>query len=90
MSTGVKKLLPGQPGDAEGPVFAAPWQAKTFAMAVSLSQSGVFEWSEWADVLSLKINEFESNGGEVDADRYYELWHQTLETLVSQKGIDAG
>ena len=41
----------GLPKDADGPVFAEPWEAQAFAMAVKLNEAGVFQWSEWADTL---------------------------------------
>ena len=34
------------PRDAEGPVFAEPWQAQAFALAVKLSEQGHFTWKE--------------------------------------------
>ena len=50
---------PGQPwlGDAEtgGPVFAEPWQAQAFAMAIQLHERGLFTWPEWAAALSAQI-----------------------------------
>jgi len=36
------------PRDAGGPVFAEPWQAQAFALAVKLSEQGHFTWKEWA------------------------------------------
>ena len=44
--------LPGLPKDAEGPVFAEPWQAQAFALAVRLHAEGAFTWTEWAAALS--------------------------------------
>ena len=40
--------LPHLPRDEGGPVFAEPWQAQAFAMAVRLSAQGHFTWPEWA------------------------------------------
>ena len=42
----------GMPRDADGPVFAEPWQAQAFALTVRLSQAGFFTWPEWADELA--------------------------------------
>jgi hypothetical protein len=36
--------LPRLPGDEGGPVFAEPWQAQAFALAVWLSRQGHFTW----------------------------------------------
>ena len=34
------------------PVFAEPWQAQAFALAVQLSEQGHFTWKEWAAALA--------------------------------------
>jgi hypothetical protein len=39
--------LPSLPRDEGGPVFAEPWQAQVFALAVRLSAQGHFTWKEW-------------------------------------------
>jgi hypothetical protein len=44
--------LPPLPRDAGGPVFAEPWQAQAFALAVKLSEHGYFTWKEWASTLA--------------------------------------
>jgi len=38
--------LPRLPRDVGGPVFAEPWQANAFALAVKLSEQGHFTWKE--------------------------------------------
>ena len=68
------------PLDSEGPVFREPWEARAFAMAVSLSGRGVFTWTEWAETLAQEIA---SDRGVSD---YYRLWLQALEKLVIEKG----
>ena len=40
--------LPRLPRDDGEPVFAEPWQAQAFALAVKLSEQGHFSWKEWA------------------------------------------
>ena len=44
--------LPRLPRDEGGPVFAEPWQAQAFALAVKLSEQGHFTWKEWAGALA--------------------------------------
>ena len=44
----IAEALPGMPRDAQGPVFAAPWQAQAFALTLSLHERGAFTWKEWA------------------------------------------
>ena len=74
-----------QPTDNGAPVFDAPWQAKSFAMAVQLNESGVFTWTEWADRLSDHIAEFETHSTISSSDDYYTLWQTALESLVTEK-----
>jgi hypothetical protein len=45
-------VLPRLPRDAGGPVFAEPWQAEAFALAVRLSAQGYFTRKEWAAALA--------------------------------------
>lgn len=35
--------------------FAAPWEARAFAIVVSLSQAGHFTWSEWVEHFSAEV-----------------------------------
>jgi nitrile hydratase accessory protein len=68
------------PRDDDGPVFAEPWEAQAFAMAVKLNEAGVFTWGEWAETL----------GAELKADprrAYYESWLAALERLAEAKGL---
>ena len=43
------------PKDGDGPVFAEPWEAQAFAMAVKLNEAGVFTWGEWAETLGAEL-----------------------------------
>ena len=43
------KALARLPRDEGEPVFAEPWQAQAFALAMKLSEQGHFTWKEWAD-----------------------------------------
>lgn len=73
------------PRDAGGPVFAAPWQAQAFAMALALHERGVFAWSEWAAALSSEIQT--AQRAPDLGDTYYDHWLTALESLVAAKGI---
>jgi len=79
-------LLPGMPQDCGEPVFAEPWQAQAFAMAVALHQRGLFSWPEWADALSLQIRAAQDAGDADRGDTYYQHWLAALEALVAAKG----
>ncbi len=76
--------LPRLPRDAEGPVFAEPWQAQAFALAVQLHQQGAFTWPEWASALSARLK---AAGNDDDGSRYYEHWLAALEDLTTQKRL---
>jgi nitrile hydratase accessory protein len=75
--------LPGLPQDADGPVFAEPWQAQAFALVVRLHAEGAFTWSEWAAALS------EALAGDPDDDgaRYYHHWVGALEALAARRSL---
>jgi nitrile hydratase accessory protein len=75
------------PRDAEGPVFAEPWQAQAFAMAVRLSEAGWFTWQEWAQALGAQLRSAAERGEPDDGSRYYEHWLAALEQLVTEKGM---
>lgn len=68
------------PRDADGPVFAEPWEAQAFAMAVKLNEAGVFSWGEWAGTLGAELKAH-------PARPYYESWLAALEALVEAKGV---
>lgn len=72
---------------ADAPVFAEPWQAQAFAMAVRLSEAGHFTWREWADALAAEIKAAADRGEADDGSRYYEFWLAALEKLVASKGL---
>lgn len=79
--------LPGQPRDAEGPVFAEAWEAQAFAMALMLHQRGVFTWSEWAATLAGEIKAAQAAGDPDIGTTYYSHWLKALERLVVEKGV---
>jgi nitrile hydratase accessory protein len=84
-------VLPQIPRDESGPVFAEPWQAQAFALAVKLSGQGYFTWKEWAAALADEIKAASARGEVDDGTRYYEYWLAALERLVTQRGLtDAG
>ena len=68
-------------------MFAEPWQATAFALAVQLSAEGHFTWKEWAAALANELKTAESRGQPDDGSRYYQHWLATLERLVAEKGL---
>ena len=81
--------VPGLPCDAEGPVFAEPWQAQAFSLTVALHQRGLFEWAEWARYLSRAIRDAQASGDPDLGDTYYRHWLAALERLLLDKGVAA-
>lgn len=79
--------LPRLPRDEGGPVFAEPWQAQAFALAVKLSEAGHFTWKEWTTALADEIRAAANRGEPDDGSRYYEHWLAALEQLVTAKGL---
>ena len=87
MTASPHPLLPGQPRDDAGPVFAEPWQAQAFAMTVRLHEAGHFTWPEWAEALAAEIAAARRRGEPDLGDTYYEHWLAALEKLLSAKGL---
>jgi nitrile hydratase accessory protein len=79
--------LPRLPRENGGPVFAEPWQAQAFALAVKLSEQGHFTWSEWAAALGAELKAAAERGEPDDGSHYYEHWLAALERLVTEKGL---
>ncbi|MGA7412805.1 MAG: nitrile hydratase accessory protein [Bryobacteraceae bacterium] len=79
--------LPQLPRDAGGPVFAEPWQAQAFAIAVRLSREGHFTWKDWADALAAELKAAADRGEPDDGSQYYHHWLAALEKLVVAKQL---
>jgi nitrile hydratase accessory protein len=79
--------LPQLPREKDGPVFAEPWEAQAFALAVKLSEHGHFTWKEWAATLADELKAADDRGEPDDGSRYYEHWLAALERLVTAKGL---
>ena len=86
MSAALSVALPDK---ADGSiVFAEPWEARAFAIIVTMSQSGHFSWSEWAECFAKEIaaaTAAEAAGGRPKT--YYEQWLRAAETLMIDKGV---
>ncbi len=61
-------------------VFAAPWEARAFALTVHLHAHGHFTWSEWSAEFAKMLNRNCSKP-------YYEVWVTALESLLAGKSI---
>ena len=68
-------------------MFAEPWQASSFALAVRLRAQGYFTWTEWCAAMNRQI-ELAQRAGDPDlGDTYYHHWLAALESLVVEKGL---
>jgi len=75
------------PRDEDGPIFAEPWQAQAFALAVRLSSQGHFTWKEWAGHLAVELAAAAERNEADDGSEYYHHWVAALEKLVAAKGL---
>jgi len=79
--------VPGIPRGPEGPVFAEPWEAQAFAMALALHERGLFTWNEWTAVLGNEIKRAQAGGDPDTGETYYRHWLAALERIVAEKGV---
>lgn len=69
--------LPRENGEV---VFAAPWEARAFALAVALVEKTELPWDTFRTCLIDAIRS--------DPDRpYFESWARALEALLIQRGL---
>jgi nitrile hydratase accessory protein len=80
-------VLARLPREKDGPVFAEPWEAQAFALAVKLSERGYFTWKEWASALADELRAAVDRGEPDDGSHYYHHWLAALERLVTAKGL---
>ena len=78
--------LAALPAERQGPVFAEPWQASAFALAVHLSERGAFAWSEWSTALGHEI-QAAAEREPAESEAYFHRWLDALERLCREKGL---
>jgi nitrile hydratase accessory protein len=76
-----------RPANGEEAVFAEPWEARAFAMVVSLHERGLYTWAEWAEALAARITAAQAAGDPDVGDTYYHHWLGALEDLLARKNI---
>jgi nitrile hydratase accessory protein len=70
-----------QPGESDEPVFAEPWEARVFSIAVALSRAGHFAWTDFSAALGDEL-------GRNQADlSYYGCWCAALERVLRECGV---
>jgi len=79
--------LPRLPREKDGPVFAEPWEAQAFALAVKLCEQGHFSWKEWTAALADELRSAADRGETDDGSHYYHYWLAALEQLATSKGL---
>jgi nitrile hydratase accessory protein len=80
----LERVTAARPGGQNPPVFAEPWEAEAFALAVALNERGLFSWGEWAEALAREVGDPQSAP---DGSDYYECWLRAVEELVVAKGL---
>ncbi len=68
-------------------VFHAPWEARTFAIALSLCQSGCYEWEEFRRLLIAEIAA--DSARPATDDEYYRQFLRALEKLLARARLVA-
>jgi nitrile hydratase accessory protein len=66
--------------------FEEPWQARAFAMRMTLQETGLFTAAEWSSTLGSEIALAQLAGDPDDGSTHYEHWLGALERLVAAKG----
>ena len=71
------------------PVFAAPWEARAFAMVVALHERNLFPWRAFHEALVAEVARgaarAEPDSG--SASVYYIQWMAAAETVLSRLGV---
>ena len=69
-------------------VFAEPWEARAFAVAVALCEAGQFRWAEFQQSLIEEIGAAEKTGRTTSGGAdYYRHWLGALTRLLDAKDI---
>jgi nitrile hydratase accessory protein len=76
--------LPRKSGEL---VFHDDWERRAFAIAVSLSQQGRYDWSEFQRELIQAIADAEQSDPQNPSRGYYESWLVSLERLLRDKQL---
>jgi nitrile hydratase accessory protein len=81
--------LAGSRREGRRVVFAEPWQARAFAIAVQASRQGCFTWSEWTHALSRELQRASGTDPQSAGAQYYDCWLTALQSLLVAKGAVA-
>ncbi len=90
MSQAVLRALARELGCDEDQVFSAPWEARAFAIALGLSEAGLFSWDDFRSHLIAEVavsDRIRERDGTADQGYYYDHFVRALENILTQKGI---
>lgn len=65
-------------------VFAAPWEARAFGLAVALHEAGLYPWRHFSQGLAVETAVADRHDHPAS---YYERWIEALEKLVLAQGL---
>ena len=71
-------------------VFDEAWQARAFAIAMVLSESGQFSWDEFRQALAEEISKADRarhTQSDSSDDAYYKHWLRALEKVLAAKAL---
>ena len=76
----------------EAPVFDAPWQARLFALTLTLVERGVFAWTDWTPALARAIRSAEADAARTEPSGdpsalYWRAWSEALSALLAERGL---
>jgi nitrile hydratase accessory protein len=77
-------------GRDENQVFSAPWEARAFAIALGLSEAGLFSWDEFRARLIAEVGQADrirARDGTAEQGEYFDCFVRALEAVVTEKGI---
>jgi len=90
MSASRLRELAAELGCDEAQVFSAPWEARAVAIALGLSEAGLFTWDEFRTRLIAEVgasDRIRERDGTANEGEYYEHFVRALEAVVTEKGI---
>ncbi len=71
-------------------VFSAPWEARAFALALAMSQSGLFSWEDFRANLIAEIGASDlvrERDGTAEHGEYYQHFLRALERTIAARGL---
>ena len=64
-------------------VFTAPWESRTFGLAMALADQGVFEWETFRQALIARIARFEAAHPDGAGWSYWACWTDALQDVLT-------